>query len=180
MLKKLIILTFIIATPLYFAQSKKAYKYVGVKKCGMCHKKAKQGEQLKIWKKSKHAQAYKALLTEKANKIAAKKGFKTKAAETPECLKCHVTAYNVDAKLLGKKYKKEDGIGCETCHGPGGKYAKRKIMKNKELAVKKGLLVYKDHKKLCTQCHNPDSPTFVARDFDKMWAKIKHLIPKKK
>lgn len=180
MLKKIIILTFIFVTPLYFAQSKKVYKYVGVKKCGMCHRKAKQGEQLKIWKNSKHAQAYKALLTKKADSIAVKKGFKTKAAETPECLKCHVTAYNVKASLLEKGYKKEDGVTCESCHGPGSAYKKRKIMKNKKLAVKNGLMIYKDHKKLCTTCHNPDSPTFVARDFDKMWAKIKHNIPKKK
>ncbi len=180
MLKKIIILTFIISIPLYFAQSKKVYKYVGVKTCGMCHKKPSQGEQLKIWKKSKHAQAYKALLMEKADKIAAKKGFKTKAAETPECLKCHVTAYNVDKKLLGKKYKKEDGVGCESCHGPGSAYKKRKIMKDKKLAVENGLLIYKEHEKLCTQCHNPDSPTFVARDFSKMWDKIKHYVPKKK
>ena len=180
MLKKILILAILFAAPMMFAQSK-SLEYVGVKKCGMCHKKAKDGEQLKIWENSKHAQAYTVLTTEKADKIAIEKGFTTKAVETPECLKCHVTAYNVDASLLDKKYSKKDGVGCESCHGPGGDYAKNKIMKDKKLSIENGLMVYTDFKKeLCETCHNPDSPTFVARDLDKMWEEIKHNIPDKK
>jgi len=180
MLKKIFILTILFSTPFLFAQSTDAIKYVGVKKCGMCHKKAKDGEQLKIWKNSKHAQAYTVLTTEKADKIAIEKGFTTKAVETPECLKCHVTAYNADASLLDKKFAKEDGVGCESCHGAGGNYDSNKIMKDKKLSVENGLLVYADKKELCSKCHNSDSPTFVARDMDKLWEEIKHYIPEKK
>jgi uncharacterized protein YxeA len=66
-------------------------KYVGIKTCGMCHKKENVGQQLIIWQESRHAQAYKTLQTEEADKIAKEKGFTTKAVDTPECLKCHAS-----------------------------------------------------------------------------------------
>ena len=92
--------------------------FVGAETCGMCHKTEKQGEQLGIWQKSAHAQAFKTLQTEKADKIAKEKGFDTPAAKTAECLKCHVSGYNVDASLLGKKFNMEDGVQCETAMVP--------------------------------------------------------------
>ena len=152
-------------------------KYVGVKTCGMCHKKESVGQQLKIWQESKHAQAYKTLQTEEADKIAKDKGFKTKAAETPECLKCHVSGYNVDPSLLGKKFKIEDGVQCETCHGPGSEYKSKKVMEDKKLAVEKGLMVFDNIETLCVKCHNEESPVFKGFNFEERWAKIKHNIP---
>ena len=80
-------------------------KYVGTKTCGMCHKKDDVGNQYKIWQDSKHSQAYKTLQTEKADKVAKDKGFKTKAVETKECLKCHTVGYDLDASLLNKNFK---------------------------------------------------------------------------
>lgn len=157
-------------------------QFVGVKTCGMCHKKAKDGEQLKIWQESKHANAYKTLETEEADKIAVEKGFKTKAVETPECLKCHATAYDVDAALIGKKYKVSEGIQCESCHNAGGNYKKKSIMKDHAKAVAAGLAEYKDEaaiKAQCETCHNEESPTYKPFDFEKRWKEIAHDIPKK-
>ena len=156
--------------------SAKKFGYVGVEKCGMCHKTEKQGKQLSIWQGSKHAEAYKTLQTEKADKIAKEKGFTTKAVETKECLGCHATGYDADASLKGPKFKVEDGVQCETCHGAGSEYMK--VMKNKEEAMAKGLIVPKDKEKFCTGCHNSKSPTFTGFDVDKYWAKISHMIPK--
>jgi hypothetical protein len=147
-------------------------KYVGTKVCGMCHKTEKQGQQLKIWSESKHAQAYKALLTPQADEIAMKKGGK-KAAETPECLKCHV-----GEKALVESAFKEDGVQCETCHGAGSDYKAMPVMKNKEEAKKKGLLVHDDAAKFCATCHNSGSPTFKGFKYEEMWKKIAHTIPK--
>ena len=127
---------------LYKANFFTGSKYVGVKTCGMCHKKESVGQQLKIWQESKHAQAYKTLQTEEADKIAKDKGFKTKAADTPECLKCHVSGYDVDASLLGSKFKIEDGVQCETCHGPGSDYKSKKVMQDRTLSIEKGLILY--------------------------------------
>ena len=157
-------------------------KFEGVKTCGMCHKKAEVGEWLRIWQGSKHANAYKTLQSEESDKIAKEKGFSTKAVETPECLVCHATGYDVDASLIGKKYKVEEGIQCESCHGAGSKYKKKSTMKDHAKAVAGGLTEYKDEnaiKKQCETCHNKKSPTFKDFDFEKRWKEIAHNIPKK-
>jgi len=119
------------------------------------------------------------LQSDEANKIAKDKGFTTPAAETPECLKCHVTAYGVDASLLGTKYKKEDGVQCESCHGAGADYKTLSVMKDKEKAIANGLVIPTDLKTFCATCHNSQSPTYkegwdAVASFDK----IKHDIPK--
>ncbi len=151
--------------------------YEGVAVCSMCHKTEKAGQQFKIWQDSKHSQAYKALETAKADEIAKAKTGK-KAVESPECLKCHTTGTDVDKAMLGPKFKVEDGVQCETCHGAGSLYKPMGVMKNKAEAVKKGLVEHKDIAKYCETCHNSQSPTFKEFKFDEMWAKIKHSVPK--
>ena len=155
------------------------HSYVGVKTCAMCHKSAKQGDQFGIWQKSMHSKAYETLKTEKADKIAKEKGFSTPAVETPECLKCHTSGSNVPAEFKEAKFSIEDGVQCETCHGPGSDYKSLKVMKDKELAIKNGLEMHDNIEEFCKSCHNPGSPTFTEFNFKDMWAKIKHPIPSK-
>ena len=171
------ILVTLVSLPIILIYSQTEHGYVGSSTCGMCHKSEKQGSQLSIWEGSKHAQAYTALTTEKADGIAKSKGFKTKAVETPECLKCHASGYNVDAKLLTAKFKIEDGVQCETCHGPGADYKSKKIMENKEEAIANGLMVPENMEEFCITCHNAESPTYVEFNFETMWDKIKHPVP---
>lgn len=183
MIKSILLFAFSFIIILQFGFSSNTKKddeklgYVGTKTCGLCHKSEKQGEQLGIWEKSPHANAYKTLLSEEANKIAEEKGFSTKAVETAECLKCHASGHDVDASLLGKKFTIEDGVQCETCHGPGSEYKSLKVMKDKELAVQNGLMLYENKEELCTKCHNEESPTFKGFNLEEMWPKIKHDIP---
>lgn len=172
------VLVSFILLPFSLVFSQNGPTYVGAETCGMCHKTEKQGSQLSIWKNSAHSKAFETLKTEKANKIAMEKGFKTPAAETPECLKCHVTGYGQDASMFGPKFKMEDGIQCEACHGPGSEYKDMKVMKDKELAIKKGLVVHDNLEKFCITCHNAESPTFVDMNIEEAWQKIKHDIPK--
>ena len=155
----------------------KPHGFVGAETCGMCHKTEKQGKQLSIWQGTKHAEAYKTLLTPEADKIAKDKGFDTPAAKTPACLKCHVSGYGVDASLLGPKFKMEDGVQCETCHGAGADYKTLKVMKDKKLAEENGLVI-PDVKTFCAKCHNSESPTYKEGwDATASWEKIKHPIP---
>ncbi len=168
----------LLLTPFILIQAQNGNSFIGVEACAMCHKTEKQGSQLSIWQNSAHSKAFQTLKTEKANQIATEKGFKTPAAETPECLKCHVTGYNVDASMLGKKFKVEDGVQCETCHGAGSAYKDMKVMKDKDLAVKNGLVMHEKLESFCIGCHNVESPTFVDMNIEEAWLKIKHSVPK--
>jgi hypothetical protein len=153
-------------------------KYVGTKTCSMCHKTEKSGNQFAVWQKSKHAEAYKTLMTAKANDIAKAKGSKKPAVETPECLGCHtVTA---PAAQLDKTFDVKDGVQCENCHGAGSSYKTMTTMKEHAKAVAAGLAELKDDaskEKLCVTCHNDKSPTHKAFKLKEMWDMIKH--PKK-
>ncbi len=178
----LLVLVLLLVAPALLAQDKVMPKhaYVGVKTCTMCHKTEKQGEQLKIWENSKHSKAYETLKTDEANKIAKEKGFDTPAVETEACLKCHAPAHNVDASMLEKNYKVEQGVQCETCHGPGADYKSIKIMRNKDEAVKNGLVMHEDLDTFCATCHNSESPTHKGDyDFKAMWKEIEHKVPQK-
>jgi hypothetical protein len=178
-----VIITLVALTVLFtfgtFAQDKAANKYVGVKMCSMCHKNDKTGNQFSIWQKSLHASAFANLKTPKADEVAKAKGSKKPAAESPECLECHVL--NVDAKLADKTFDMKDGVQCEVCHGAGSAYKTMTAMKDKAKAVAAGLLLYKDDAAIeakCKTCHNEKSPTFKGFVFKDMWAKIKHPVPK--
>jgi excinuclease UvrABC ATPase subunit len=152
--------------------------FIGADACSMCHKTEKQGSQFSIWKSSAHSKAFETLLTDTANQIAKAKGFSEPASKTWECLKCHVTGYNLDVTMLGKKFKVEDGIQCETCHGAGSAYKDMKVMKDKKISIEKGLIVHDKLEDFCESCHNNESPTFTKFDVNESWDKIKHKVPK--
>ena len=159
-----------------------APQLVGVKTCGMCHKKDGEGNQLKVWEGSKHANAYKTLQSADADKIAKDKGIEGKAAEAKECLVCHASGYDADAALIAKNFKVDEGVQCETCHGAGGNYKKKSTMQDHAAAVAAGLVEYKDEaaiKSKCVTCHNEKSPTFKSFNFEERWKEIAHNIPKK-
>jgi hypothetical protein len=170
-------LLILLLLPFASVLSQSGYTYVGAETCGMCHKSEKQGNQFSVWQNSAHAKAFETLQTDTANQIAKAKGLTEPAAKSWKCLKCHVTGYNLDATMLGKKFKIEDGVQCETCHGPGSAYKDMKIMKDKDLAVKNGLILHDNIEEFCVSCHNSESPTFVKFDFNEYWDKIKHSIP---
>lgn len=156
-------------------------KYVGVKQCKMCHQTPKQGQQFDIWSKSKHAGAFKTLASAKAAEIAKAKGIKGSPAEAKECLECHTLGKTVEATMLDKSFVMDDGVQCETCHGPGSAYKMMSTMKDAAKAKAAGLAMYKDDaaiEALCVTCHNDKSPTKKAFDLKKMWAEIKHTVPK--
>ena len=156
--------------------------YVGAGGCKMCHKSAKKGNQFGQWEASKHAKAYATLATPEAKKIAAEKGI-ADPQKDGKCLKCHVTAHGVDPSLIAapKKGKKgfqiEDGVQCESCHGPGSLYKKRSVMKDRKAAVAVGLII--PDEKTCKQCHNEESPTFKDFNYEEMKKKIAHPNPAK-
>ncbi len=147
-------------------------KYVGAAKCKMCH--MAKGKQYPIWSESKHAKAFEALKGEAALKVGKEKGVASPSTDA-KCLKCHSTAASVDAKLIDG-ITKEEGVSCESCHGPGSTYKAPAMMKNKADALKNGLII--PDEKVCTKCHNSESPSFKGFNFATYSAKIAHKNPK--
>lgn len=152
--------------------------YVGVNKCKTCHKSAKSGNQYGKWKESAHTKGFQSLTTDAALKIAEKAGLTASPSESDECLVCH-SPYALSAPKF-----KEDGVGCEACHGPGRKYKGMSIMKDRDLAKEKGLvLLDTDEAKetFCAKCHKVDNPYHEVKEFclQEFWLKIVHLIPKR-
>ncbi len=150
-------------------------KYVGVKKCAMCHDKVAKGNAYATWEKSPHAKAFEVLKSKEADEIAKKKGLKTTAAESAECLKCHVSG---GGKAEGAV--KTEGVTCEGCHGPASAYLTVHNKKGNEAKAKEaGLVLSADNGKLCEKCHNSESPTFKGFKFAEMWPKVEHKLASK-
>lgn len=137
------------------------YEYIGAKKCKICHNKPEKGEQYKKWAEGPHAKAMEVLSETEA--------------KDPKCLKCHSTAAAADQDLLTEYITVEEGVSCESCHGPGSVYKKIKIMKSREESVANGLVIPTEE--VCVKCHNEESPNFKGFNFDEYFAKIAHSHP---
>jgi hypothetical protein len=154
-----------------YAQGEKA-EYVGAAKCKMCHNSKKSGMQFTIWEGSTHSKAFATLASEEAKAVGQKLGI-ADPQKSENCLSCHTTGGGKVAVVAS------EGIGCESCHGPGSAYKSMKIMKDisagKEDGTKYGML--KSDEAQCKTCHNEKSPTFKGFDYQAYWDKIKHPVP---
>lgn len=177
-LSVVLFLTMIGGLMLGMAQAAAAgHEIIGAPKCKGCHK-AKTGDQWKIWTESAHAGAFETLASGEARKIATEKGLGDPQREDA-CLKCHATRPSLGAGAVVSekvKYADSEGVGCESCHGPGSGYKSNKVMKDPAAARAAGLVMIKTADG-CTQCHNQESPTFKGFDFEKRWAEIAHPVP---
>jgi hypothetical protein len=155
------------------------FKYIGASKCTPCHMAPNKGASGKIWKASKHANAFATLATPAALEIAKKKGI-TDPQKDQACLKCHDTAAGVPASELDITFKPGEGVGCEVCHGPGSGYKTMPVMKEITAGKTKGETVglMKGDEKLCVKCHNAESPTFKSFNYAEAWKAITHPMPK--
>ncbi|HKJ23241.1 MAG TPA: multiheme c-type cytochrome [Myxococcota bacterium] len=161
--------------------AEKVPQYVGARGCKSCHKKDLIGDQYGEWLKGEHHKAFETLKSPKALEIAKKKGLTTPPSETPDCVKCHATSHGLTAAQIKKRpLVASDGVQCESCHGPGSLYKKKSTMSDEDKAVAAGLWDPGKDQKICTTCHNSDSPTWdPAKGFDyvAMKKKLAHPIP---
>lgn len=99
----------------------------GVASCAstVCHGRVNADDDATVWlneyrvwlRQDYHSRAYRTLLTEQSQAMAAKLGLP--AAHTADlCLDCH--ADNVPAERRGTRFQIDDGVGCEACHGGAG------------------------------------------------------------
>jgi len=127
------------------------FKYVGEKKCKMCHK-----EQFATWSETLHGKAWASLKAEEQKKA--------------ECIGCHSTGMNESDSLLVN-------VGCEVCHGPGSEYKSKKTMQDPKLAAAAGLMPITEA--TCIRCHNKTSPTYKEFKFAEALKTGVHAHPAK-
>jgi hypothetical protein len=149
-----------------FEDRKDSFTYVGSKVCKECHGEDAIGNQYKIWAMSPHARAYKTLLGEKASEIAGKKNI-TSPEKSYECLQCHATGKGRVESIV------KEGVGCESCHGPGSEYHKasnhvdynsrengyRRAIRFGMYPIR-GIGSLKRRERLCLSCHTKERPCF--------------------
>jgi hypothetical protein len=171
--------------------------YVGVKKCKTCHNSKKKGAQYTVWKNGPHANAFETLKTNEAISVAKEVGLKENPWESPQCLRCHTTGYEKGGyELKGddfwnhepedKKAKKAvkrmvalQDIGCESCHGPGSDYKKKKTMVGISLGSITGESVglWTPDEAMCVVCHNQASPTYKVFNYEERIKQVAHPYP---
>jgi hypothetical protein len=141
--------------------------YVGSAKCESCHE-----ESYRIWRKSKHAQAYRSLV-----EAQPPRNF------DPECLACHVIGWDPSqftpyqgGYSSAQKTPLLVNVGCESCHGPGEAHIAAEEKNDPELQKKmqKATVLTKEEaeKRFCATCHDLDnSPDF---EFKTYWPDVEH------
>ncbi len=154
--------------------------FVGAEACGACHDGPGMNHQHSRWLLSAHATAYAALAKPEAKEIARISGVPVEPTKSPLCLGCHATASHAESWEKDVGFFLVEGVQCEACHGPGSEYMDADIMRNRELAMKKGLRI--PTKDDCMACHNVKgshvavlkSPAF---DTEKAWQELAHPTP---
>jgi hypothetical protein len=159
------------------AQTTKPTRFMGTGSCSSsnCHGSVSpikgsailQNEYYTWLKHDKHSNAYSALMTNDARKMAEHLSIKD-PARAPQCLTCHAT-YVADQDLRGERYTVEDGVSCESCHGAAqswlAAHSESTATHAKNLA--NGLadtVSLENRAKLCLSCHYGDENKQVTHE----------------
>lgn len=141
------------------------HAYVGTKQCKKCHIK-----EWKSWSDTKMAHAFDSLKPGEAAEAKKAAGLDPAKDFTKDatCLRCHATGHGAEGGFVDFETTPDmAGVGCESCHGPGGTYTKSEYMSFKNKEYKKADLVAvglvgEVGKAQCITCHNKDNPTAGA------------------
>ncbi len=164
--------------------------YQGSKSCQKCHFK-----EYTSWQKTAMAQALKTL--KPGEKVEAKKKANLDPAKDysrdGKCVACHSTGYGkpggYPALVEGKEWTAEEktraplleGVGCESCHGPGEKTSPyKKDNKEYKWADLAKLGAVHPEEKSCATCHSKEGPTYKEFKFAEKIGKDTHEILKLK
>jgi len=149
------------------AGSDNEFSFVGSKKCKACHIK-----EYKSWSMTGMAQAFEKLKAGVAAEAKHSAGLDPDKDYTKDaaCVRCHVTGYGKPGGFVDIETTPDlAGVGCESCHGPGGTYTKPEHMSLKNKSYKRSSLVAVGlvenvSAAQCVGCHNSESP-YVAEGY---------------
>ena len=148
--------------------------YVGSEACGRCHVHQGLGNQYVPWVSSRHGAAYWRLATKWSAVLASSRphfqGMEN-PSEDDRCLLCHVTGAQDPDALFASTFDNTEGIGCESCHGPGSKYMASSVMGDHDAFLAAGGRTPNDS--TCRGCHRVPE----RFDFAEWWPNIAHGGP---
>lgn len=136
-------------------------KYVGPGSCAAsaCHggirpalnSRVLQNEYSTWILQDRHSQAYKALQTPVAQRMAKILGLES-ATSAQKCLACH--ALSVPQEKKGREFDISEGVTCENCHGPASGWLGPHTLRNwkHEQSVANGMTDTKNLKQRSSQC----------------------------
>ena len=154
---------------------KSADKTMGVVNCAnsLCHGSVQAIKESNVlqteyvtWSRvDKHARAYKVLFNEQSLRIARNLGLPKPPSQEKICLDCH--SHNVPVAQRDERFKFDDGVSCEACHGPAGKWLESHAQEGATHAdnLKAGLYPTDDtvaRAQLCLSCHFGNADRFVT------------------
>ena len=145
--------------------------YVGSSACADCHSEVAKGNPHVVWMSSRHGHAYWRLAADWAlflGRLRPQYADLESPITDDRCLLCHVTGRQDDDALFAASFRTEDGIGCESCHGPGSLYMDPEIMGDREAFLANGGRI--PDETTCRSCHRR-SENF---DYAEYWPKIAH------
>jgi ankyrin repeat protein len=148
-----------------------APRYVGSNVCIQCHAGPEEGNINVLWMRGRHGNAYWHLGSDWARYLALLRPHyqdMTKPIADDRCLLCHTTGAQDDQALFAASFRTEEGVGCESCHGPGSEYLSVEVMGNREAFLAAGGRI--PDETTCRSCHRR-SENF---DWTEMWPKIAH------
>ncbi len=140
---------------------------IGSQRCEVCHEPA-----YRQWRRTPHARAYQSLV-----EADPPRQF------DPECISCHVVGWHPTEYFPYEGgYTSIDetphltGVGCESCHGPGGNHLQAEMHGTAEEQERhrKLMVITRQESRdgQCATCHDLDnSPDF---DFDLYWPGVEH------
>lgn len=167
----------------------KSNKYLGAKRCKLCHSEDSAGNPHKKWAESKHRNAYAQLATAASKKLAQKLGIDD-PQKSPKCLRCHVTGFGEPPEVFSRSFEIDQGVQCETCHGPGEQHFEKRLAAVSERkkgaedaeayqSLPAGEIIARPSVASCLACHSEASPTFQGFCFKKGATEILHHDPRK-
>lgn len=152
------------STPVPF-EARSEYKYVGTKRCRMCHTTWHES-----WLRTSKAQAFEALKPGVGVMVKQKAGLRTGVDYTTDarCLSCHTVGFGkpggyvvpdpADSRAV-RRAAARAGVGCESCHGPGSGFVKQmqeinstqRTYRREEIIAAGRRIVTRE---VCLSCHN--------------------------
>ncbi len=162
-IKKAAVLSFVAHLALFFISVGPLFadqKHVGSEGC-KCHR-----SEIMDWEGSKHAKAFDLLLPNNRRVAKKRAGLNpsTDYSRDTKCIKCHVVGHMATGGFTDiETTPKMAGVGCESCHGPGGKYrilhGKKPRTFTRSETRKLGQVYSSIEPSVCKSCHeHQDSP----------------------